>query len=257
MTKAVILAGGFGTRLSEETVMKPKPLVEIGTKPIIWHIMKMYEAAGINDFIVCCGYKAEMVKRYFVDYFAENYDLTVDLGRNNVEFHGNPSETWRVTLVDTGLETMTGGRLKRIAPYLDDETFCLTYGDGVSDIDIRASIAWHKKHGKKATVTAVPSPGRFGILDIGAGGSVRSFREKPTEEMGKINGGFFVLEPSVIDYINGDETIWERDPLERLAADNELQAYAHAGFWRPMDTLRDKRQLEELWESGNAPWKVW
>lgn len=257
MTKVVILAGGFGTRLSEETEIKPKPLVEIGGKPIIWHIMKIYEAAGFTDFVICCGYKSQMLKSYFVNYFTENYDLTIDLGKNDVEFLGNPSERWRVTLVDTGLHTMTGGRIKRIAPYVENETFCLTYGDGVSRIDIADVFDFHKKHGRKATVTAVPSPGRFGILDVDGQNIVKSFREKPNEEMGRINGGFFVLEPSVFDYIDGDETVWERTPLEKLAAEGELQAFAHSDFWRPMDTLRDRRELEDLWARNEAPWKVW
>jgi len=254
--KVVILAGGFGTRLSEETGLRPKPLVEIGSKPIIWHIMKMYEAAGLTEFVICCGYKAPMIKNYFVNYFTENYDLTVDLENNDLSFHGNPSENWKVSMVDTGLETMTGGRIKRVQDYLGDGSFCLTYGDGVADINIRESIAFHESHGKKATVTAVPSPGRFGILDLAEEDSaVRSFYEKPDNEMGWINGGFFVLEPSVIDYIEGDATIWERSPLEKLAADDELRAFRHSGFWQPMDSLRDKRRLEELWDTGNAPWK--
>lgn len=254
--KVVILAGGFGTRLSEETVLKPKPLVEIGSKPIIWHIMKLYAAAGLDDFIVCCGYKSAMIKNYFVNYFSENYDLTIDLGRNEIDFHGNPNEKWRVTLVDTGLDTMTGGRLKRIRDFIGDETFCLTYGDGVADIDIGEIIRFHQSHGRLATVTAVRSPGRFGILEVEEGQtSVNRFHEKPANEMGLINGGFFVLEPGVIDYISGDVTIWEREPLESLARDQQLMAYRHSGFWQPMDTLRDKRVLEELWESGEAPWR--
>lgn len=257
MTKVVILAGGFGTRLSEETELKPKPLVEIGGKPIIWHIMKIYEAAGFTDFVICCGYKGQMLKSYFVNYFMENYDLSIDLGKNETSFLGNPSERWRVTLVDTGLHTMTGGRLKRVKEYIGDETFCLTYGDGVSRIDIAKVFDFHKQHGRKATVTAVPSPGRFGILDIGENDSVRSFREKPTEEMGRINGGFFVLEPSVLDYIDGDDTVWERGPLEKLATAGELRAFPHAEFWQPMDTLRDRRELEDMWARGEAPWKVW
>ena len=257
MTKVVILAGGFGTRLSEETSAYPKPLVEIGGKPIIWHIMKIYAEAGFNDFVVCCGYKGSMLKSYFVNYFTENYDLTVNLARNDVEFHGNPSEDWKVTLVDTGLHTMTGGRLKRVRQYLGDNTFCMTYGDGVAAINPREIFDFHKVHGKKATITAVPSPGRFGVLEVTPESSVSAFREKPHNEIGRINGGFFVLEPSVIDYIGGDDSIWERRPLENLAEDGELQAYNYEGFWRPMDTLRDKRQLEELWNSGQAAWKVW
>lgn len=255
--KVVLLAGGFGTRLSEETEVKPKPLVEIGGKPILWHIMKIYEAAGLDEFVICCGYKAHVVKNYFVNYFSENYDMTIHLGDNKIDFHGNPRERWKVTLVDTGLETMTGGRLKRVAQHLGNETFCLTYGDGVAALDIRKTLDFHRSHGKLATVTAVPSPGRFGILDINAGEAVSRFHEKPENEMGWINGGFFVLEPSVIDYIDGDATIWERKPLEQLSGDGQLMAYRHSGFWKPMDTLRDKRDLETLWSSGQAPWKVW
>ena len=255
--KAVILAGGLGTRLSEETGIKPKPLVEIGGRPILWHVMKIYAAAGFSDFVICCGYKGHLIKSYFVNYFTENYDITVHLGENKIDFHGNASERWSVTLVDTGLHTMTGGRIRRIAPFVKDETFCLTYGDGVTDLDIAKVVEHHRKQGRKATVTAVPSPGRFGILDLDDRGSVSRFHEKPDNEMGWINGGFFVLEPSVLDYIEGDETVWERDPLERLAAGGELAAFRHTGFWRPMDTLRDQRELETMWNGGNAPWKIW
>jgi len=255
--KVVILAGGFGTRLAEETDLRPKPLVEIGSKPILWHVMKIYEVAGFNDFVICCGYKGQLIKNYFVNYFTENYDLRVDLEKHDIEFLGHPTEKWRVALIDTGLETLTGGRIKRIASYVSNETFCLTYGDGVAQLDVRELVAFHRKHGRKATVTAVPSPGRFGILDVAKSGHVTGIREKPDNEMGWINGGFFVCEPSVFDYIDGDETSWERRPLERLAAEGELVAYPHAGFWRAMDTLRDKRELEELWTSGKAPWKVW
>jgi glucose-1-phosphate cytidylyltransferase len=255
--KVVILAGGLGTRLSEATEVKPKPLVEVGDHPILWHIMKMYAAHGFTDFVICCGYKAHMIKSYFVNYFTENYDITVHLGENKIDFHGDASERWTVTLVNTGLHTMTGGRIKRIAPYIKGETFCLTYGDGVSDLDIRSVVDFHKSQGKTATVTAVPSPGRFGILDIGAGEQVTRFHEKPDNEVGWINGGFFVLEPSVFDYIEGDETVWERAPLERLAQDGQLSAFRHRGFWRPMDTLRDQRELEAMWNSGKAPWKIW
>lgn len=254
--KVVILAGGLGTRLSEETGLRPKPLVEIGERPILWHIMKMYERHGLTDFVICCGYKAHMIRSYFANYFAENYDMTVHLGDNRIDFLGNPSEHWTVTLIDTGLSTMTGGRLKRVRKYLGDETFCLTYGDGVSDIDIGATLRFHRDHGRKATITAVPSPGRFGILGLDGEGSVNEFMEKPTNEMGWINGGFFVLEPGVLDYIDGDETIWEREPLERLARDGELRAFRHTGFWKPMDSLRDKRELEVLWDGGKAPWAV-
>ncbi|MGO4735544.1 glucose-1-phosphate cytidylyltransferase [Bosea sp. 2KB_26] len=254
--KVVILAGGFGTRLSEETDIRPKPLVEIGGKPILWHIMKIYAAAGLTDFIICCGYKGQMIKNYFVNYFTENYDITVDLGSNSVDFIGNPSEKWKVTLIDTGPMTMTGGRLKRVSHLLGGETFCMTYGDGVADIDIKRVIAHHRAEGRQATVTAVPSPGRFGVLELG-GGVVSEFREKPANEMGWINGGFFVLEPETIDLIANDATTWEREPLEQLAAKDQLAAYRHTGFWRPMDTLRDKRELEQMWATEAAPWKLW
>jgi glucose-1-phosphate cytidylyltransferase len=253
--KTVILAGGLGTRLSEETGLRPKPLVEVGTRPIIWHIMKLYEAAGLTDFVICCGYKASMIKSYFANYFAENYDMTVHLGENRIDFHGSPNEQWSVTMVDTGLNTMTGGRIKRVRDYLSDEPFCLTYGDGVADLDIAEVVNFHKSHNKKATVTAVPSPGRFGILEMNDAHDVTGFYEKPANEMGWINGGFFVLDPSVIDYIDDDTTIFERTPLENLARDNELAAFRHTGFWQPMDSLRDKRELEALWDSGKAPWK--
>jgi len=255
--KVVILAGGLGTRLSEATHTMPKPLVEIGDRPIIWHIMKLYAAAGFDEFVVCCGYKAHMIKSYFANYFAENYDMTVHLGENRVEFHGDASERWTVTLVNTGLHTMTGGRIKRIAKWVNNETFCLTYGDGVSDVDVRAVVEYHRNAGRLATVTAVPSPGRFGILDIGSDDAVERFHEKPDNEAGWINGGFFVLEPKVFDYIEGDDVSWEREPLEALAEKNQLSAYRHQGFWKPMDTLRDQRELEALWASGKAPWKRW
>ena len=255
--KVVILAGGLGTRLSEETESRPKPLVEIGGLPIIWHIMKIYERAGLNDFVICCGYKGAMIKQFFSEYFIKTSDITVDLGQQSIEYHRRSEEKWRVTLVDTGIDTMTGGRLQRVSSHLGHETFCLTYGDGVSDVNVEQLIGFHKKHGRTATVTAVPSPGRFGILDIDSEGSVSRFHEKPDNEMGYINGGFFVLETKTLSYIDGDQTIFERGPLERLAADNQLVAYPHAGFWKPMDTLRDKRELEELWSSGKAPWKVW
>lgn len=255
--KVVILAGGLGTRLSEETDMRPKPLVEIGGLPILWHIMKIYEQAGLNDFVICCGYKGAMIKQFFSDYFIKTSDITVDLGQQKVEYHRRSDEKWRVTLVDTGIETMTGGRVRRVAEHINSETFCLTYGDGVSDLKVAETMQFHKSHGKIATITAVPSPGRFGILDIGSSGSVERFHEKPDNEMGYINGGFFVLEPRVLEYIEDDATIFERRPLERLAADNELVAFRHPGFWKPMDTLRDKRELEEMWASGRAPWKIW
>jgi len=255
--KVVILAGGMGTRLAEETGLLPKPLIEIGGKPILWHIMKIYEAAGFNEFIICCGYKGHLIKSYFANYFMENYDITVDLQKNDIAFHGSPSECWKVTLVDTGLETLTGGRIKRILPYLDNTSFCLTYGDGVADVNIREVVDFHKKYARKATVTAVPSPGRFGILDIQDGGKVDRFHEKPNNEMGWINGGFFVLEPTIMSYIEGDNTSWELTPLEKLTRDDELMAYRHTGFWMPMDTLSDKRKLEEMWANANPPWKIW
>lgn len=255
--KVVILAGGLGTRLSEETDVRPKPLVEIGGLPIIWHIMKIYESAGLTDFVICCGYKGSMLKQFFADYFIKTSDITVDLGRQSVEYHRRSDEKWRITLVDTGIETMTGGRVRRVTDHLNNEAFCLTYGDGVSNVDIRKLLAFHKTHGRAATVTAVPSPGRFGILDIDESQKVSRFHEKPDNEMGYINGGFFVLEPKVITYIEGDSTIFERKPLEKLAADSELVAYKHSGFWKPMDTLRDKRELEDMWATGSAPWKVW
>lgn len=255
--KVVILAGGMGTRLSEETEVRPKPLVEIGHRPIIWHIMKIYAAAGFNEFVICCGYKAHMIKSYFVNYFVENYDLTVHLGENKIDFHGDASERWTVTLVDTGIHTMTGGRIKRIAPYINNETFCITYGDGVADVDVGRIVDLHRSSGRLATVTAVPSPGRFGILDIGDNESVTRFHEKPDNEAGWINGGFFVVEPAIFDYIDGDDISWERDPLERIAREGQLMAYRHRGFWKPMDTLRDQRELEALWSSGKAPWKLW
>jgi len=255
--KVVILAGGFGTRLSEETQNLPKPLVNIGERPIIWHIMKVYAAAGLNDFVICCGYKAHMLKSYFVNYFSENYDIRVHLGENRVEFLGSPNERWTVTLVDTGLETMTGGRIKRIAPHVGNEAFCLTYGDGLANVDIKGLVAFHRSHGRLVTVTSVPSPGRFGILDIDSQQAVTRFHEKPDNEMGWINGGFFVVEPAAIEYIQDDKTSWEREPLEKLARDGALAAFRHTGFWHPMDTLRDQRELEALWKSGEAPWRCW
>tara|TARA_R110002020_G_scaffold15555_18_gene55282 strand:+ start:3269 stop:4039 length:771 start_codon:yes stop_codon:yes gene_type:complete len=255
--KAVILAGGFGTRLSEETEMRPKPLVEIGGRPILWHIMKMYDAAGIRDFVICAGYKADMIKLYFANYYLETTDVEISTRTGEIKGLGSRGlEDWTVKVIDTGLETMTGGRLARVRQYLGDEAFCMTYGDGVSDVDIPALIAAHKAHGKLASVTAVPSPGRFGILEMGDNDMVGRFHEKPHAEMGWINGGFFVLEPAALDYVTGDDTTWEREPLERLAADGQLHAFRHSGFWRPMDTLRDKRELESLWAKG-APWKSW
>ncbi|MFH2089064.1 MAG: glucose-1-phosphate cytidylyltransferase [Pseudomonadota bacterium] len=256
--KAVLLAGGLGTRISEETNIKPKPMIEIGGKPILWHIMKTYSHYGINDFVVCCGYKGYVIKEYFANYFLHMSDVTFDMQQNKMEVHHHYAEPWRVTLVDTGEDTMTGGRLKRVAPYLhDDEAFCFTYGDGVSDVNITQLIEFHRAHGLQATLTATYPPGRFGALDIHQDQRVASFKEKPKGDGGLINGGFFVLSPKVIDLIKGDQTIWERDPLEQLAESGQLKAYPHEGFWQPMDTLRDKLHLEELWATGKAPWKVW
>jgi glucose-1-phosphate cytidylyltransferase len=255
--KAVILAGGLGTRISEETSTRPKPMVEIGGKPILWHIMKTYSAHGINDFVICCGYKGYVIKEYFANYFLHMSDVTFDMQHNKMEVHQRYAEPWKVTLVDTGEETMTGGRLKRVAEYVkDEEAFCLTYGDGVSDVNITELIAFHKAQNVKATLTAAIPPGRFGALDM-SGNKVNSFMEKPKGDGAMINGGFFVLSPQVIDYIADDHTTWERDPLERLAAEGNLAAYHHNGFWQPMDTLRDKVHLEELWQSGKAPWQIW
>lgn len=255
--KAVILAGGLGTRISEETHLKPKPMIEIGGKPILWHIMKIYSAHGINDFVVCCGYKGYVIKEYFANYFLHMSDVTFDMARNEMQVHQQKAEPWRVTLVDTGENTMTGGRLKRVADYLrDEEAFCFTYGDGVADVDITALLAFHKAHGKSATVTAVQPPGRYGALQLN-GQSVAGFAEKPRGDGGLINGGFFVLSPKVIDYVDADETPWESAPLERLAAEGQLMAFEHRGFWQPMDTLREKNLLEDLWSSGEAPWKSW
>lgn len=255
--KAVILAGGLGTRISEETSIRPKPMVEIGGRPILWHIMKMYSAFGINDFVICCGYKGYVIKEYFANYFLHMSDVTFDMEKNKMEVHQRYSEPWKVTLVDTGDETMTGGRLKRVANYVkDEELFCLTYGDGLSNVNITDLIAFHKMQNVKATLTATIPPGRFGALDI-VGNKVNSFMEKPKGDGAVINGGFFVLSPEVLEYISGDETVWEGEPLQRLARSGNLAAFQHNGFWQPMDTLRDKMYLEELWQSGNAPWKVW
>lgn len=255
--KAVILAGGLGTRISEETHLKPKPMVEIGGKPILWHIMKIYSAHGVNDFIICCGYKGYVIKEYFANYFLHMSDVTFDMVHNRMEVHEQKAEPWRVTLVDTGEETLTGGRLKRVANFLkDEEAFCFTYGDGVADVDISALIAFHKAHGKLATVTAVQPPGRYGAL-LRDGSGVHGFQEKPPGDGAWINGGFFVLNPKVIDYIEGDQSSWEGAVLVKLAQQGELQAFEHRGFWQPMDTLRDKNYLEALWESGKAPWKCW
>lgn len=255
--KAVILAGGLGTRISEETSIKPKPMVEIGGKPILWHILKGYSHHGINDFVICCGYKGYVIKEYFANYFLHMSDVTFDMEHNTMEVHHRKAEPWRVTLVDTGDSTMTGGRLKRVAPYVkDEEAFCFTYGDGVGDVDVQATVAFHKSHGRQATMTAMQPPGRFGALEL-EGATVRSFLEKPHGDGGWINGGFFVLSPKVLSLIGGDDTTWERKPLEELARQGELKAYQHEGFWQPMDTLRDKIHLEELWATGQAPWKIW
>ena len=254
--KTVILAGGLGTRLSEETGVKPKPMIEVGGRPVLWHIMKIYSAHGLNDFIVCLGYKGYQIKEYFANYFHHMSDVTFDMSDNSMRVHQNNAEPWKVTLVETGDATMTGGRLKRVAPYLDDDAFCCTYGDGLGDVDITALIAFHRGHGKLATLTAMQPPGRFGALEL-RGDEIRSFQEKPQGDGGWVNGGFFVLSPKVLDYIAGDATIWERDPMERLASEGQLRSWFHRGFWQPMDTLRDKQHLEQLWESGKAPWKTW
>ena len=255
--KAVILAGGLGSRIAEETHLRPKPMIEIGGRPILWHIMKLYYAHGVRDFIICCGFKGYMIKEYFANYGLHMSDITFDLSQNSIEFHRQSAENWRVTLVDTGENSMTGGRLKRVASYLkDEEAFCFTYGDGVSNVDIGKTIAFHKTHGKQATVTAVRPPARYGALQL-EGTEVQGFIEKPEGEGGFINGGFFVLSPRVIDRIEADHSSWEGEPLMGLAKDGELQAYFHEGFWQPMDTLRDKNHLESLWQSGTPPWKSW
>ncbi|MEL6318657.1 MAG: glucose-1-phosphate cytidylyltransferase [Pseudomonadota bacterium] len=256
--KAVILAGGLGTRLAEETGTRPKPMVEIGGKPILWHIMKIYSAHGVRDFVVCLGYKGYMIKEFFANYVLHGADVTFDVRTGGMEVHQNVAEPWRVTLAETGETTMTGGRLRRVAPYLDGhDVFCLTYGDGVSDVDVGALIKFHEAHDAMATLTAVTPPGRFGALAIDQEDSVSSFVEKPVGDNGLINGGFFVLNRSVIELIDGDDTVWEREPLETLAKSGNLRAYRHGGFWRPMDTLRDKLELQALWDGGEAPWKVW
>jgi glucose-1-phosphate cytidylyltransferase len=254
--KAVILAGGLGTRISEESDTKPKPMVEIGGKPLLWHIMKTYSSHGIKDFVICLGYKGYVIKEFFFNYYRHMSDMTIDLNSGDHQILNSQAEDWRITLVDTGAETMTGGRLKRVAPYLGQETFCLTYGDGLSDINITAEIEFHRQHGKLATVAAVQPPGRFGVLNIDPLRHVTSFEEKPSDEIGWINGGFFVLEPDVISYIDGDATSWEREPLSNLARDGKLAAFHHSGFWQPCDTLRDKRELEALWSTGKAPWRI-
>jgi|TARA_B110000977_G_scaffold135974_1_gene172920 glucose-1-phosphate cytidylyltransferase len=254
--KAVILAGGLGTRLAEETAIKPKPMVEIGGYPILWHIMKIYSAHGINEFVICCGYKGYIIKEYFANYFLHMSDVTIDMQNNHMEVHHKKVEPWKITLVDTGETTQTGGRLARVRDYLAEEDFCMTYGDGVGDIDITAAIEFHQSHGELATMTAVQPPGRFGALGI-EGTKINKFIEKPQGDGGWINGGFFVLNPKVIDLIEEDETIWEAKPLESLAMDGQLHAFFHHGFWQPMDTLRDKTNLESLWLENKAPWKMW
>jgi len=255
--KVVLLAGGLGTRISEETSTRPKPMVEIGGKPILWHIMKIYSHYGFNDFVVCLGYKGYVIKEYFANYFLHTSDVTFDMANNKMEVHQNYAEPRQVTLVDTGADTMTGGRLKRVKDYVGNETFMMTYGDGVSNVDIAELVKFHKSHGKQATLTATQPSGRFGAININNQEEVTSFQEKPAGDGSWINGGFFVLEPSVFQYLDGDDTIWERKPLESLAASNQLSAYKHNNFWQPMDTLRDKNHLEELWATGNAPWKLW
>lgn len=256
--KAVILAGGRGTRISEESTLRPKPMIEIGGKPILWHIMKIYSAAGINDFIVCLGYKGYFIKEYFANYYLQTSDVTIDIQKNEIDVHAKYAEPWRVTLVDTGAETMTGGRIKRVAQYIGDDDFCVTYGDGVSDLAVRDVLNFHRSHGRLASVTAVQPRGRFGSLSVkGKEGIVAGFEEKPAGDGQWVNAGFFVLSPKVIEYIDDDASIWERDPMERLAQDNELRAFQHTGFWHAMDTMRDKTHLEELWETGRAPWQIW
>lgn len=255
--KAVILAGGLGTRISEETHLKPKPMIEIGGKPILWHIMKLFSTHNVHDFIICCGYKGYVIKEYFANYFLHMSDVTFDMTANSMEVHERKAEPWRVTLVDTGENTLTGGRLKRVARYLKgEENFCFTYGDGLSDVNISALVGFHRAHGRLATVTAVQPPGRYGALVL-SGDEVKGFTEKPRGDGGMINGGFFVLSPRAIDFIAGDDTSWEEGPLQKLAAQQELRAYRHVGFWQPMDTLRDKNQLEDMWRSGRAPWMTW
>ena len=255
--KVVLLAGGLGTRISEETVLKPKPMIEIGGMPILWHIMKMYSAHGFNDFVVCLGYKGYLVKEYFNNYFLHRSDVTVDLSDNSLKVHDSQAEPWKITLVDTGLNSMTGGRIKRIQPHIGNEPFLLTYGDGVSNVDITGLVNFHRAHGKYCTVTAVQPSGRFGALNISEDDQVLSFREKPKGDGSWINGGFFVCQPEVFNYINGDDTTWEKEPMENIAHDGQMKTFKHDGFWKPMDTLRDKQELETEWNSGNAKWKQW
>jgi glucose-1-phosphate cytidylyltransferase len=254
--KAVILAGGFGTRITEESHVKPKPMIEIGGKPILWHIMKIFSSHGVDEFIICCGYKSYVIKEYFANYFLHMADVTFDLAHNSMEVHNKSAEHWKVTLVDTGLNTMTGGRLRRIKDYVGNQAFFMTYGDGLADVDIPALTAFHRAHGRHATVTAIQPPARFGALDIDRD-VVQNFEEKPRGDGRWINGGFFVLEPAVFDYVEGDATVWEHEPLKRLSQEGQLAAYRHSGFWEAMDTLRDKLHLDQLWESGRAPWKRW
>jgi glucose-1-phosphate cytidylyltransferase len=255
--KAVILAGGLGTRISEETQLKPKPMVEIGGRPILWHVLKIYSAHGVNDFVICAGYKGYVIKEYFANYFLHMSDVTFDMAQNRMEVHHQRAEPWRVTIVDTGDQTMTGGRLLRVRDYVGDGTFCFTYGDGVGDVDITRLVRFHQNQGVAATLTAVQPPGRFGALDIKLDHRIGTFKEKPQGDGSWVNGGFFVLEPTVFEHLRGDADVWERAPLEALANTGQLAAYRHEGFWQPMDTLRDKTQLEDLWASGKAPWKVW
>lgn len=257
MMKVVLLAGGFGTRISEESHLRPKPMIEIGEKPILWHIMKYYSQYGFHEFVVCLGYKQYVVKEFFADYFLHMSDVTFDLANNQMEVHNNYSEPWKVTLVDTGLKTMTGGRVKRIRPYVGDEPFMLTYGDGLADVDLKKLEEFHRQHGRISTITAVNVGQRFGVLDIQQGGRIQAFREKNDRDGALINGGFMVMNPQVFDYIQGDDTVLEKEPLENLARDGELMAFAHDGFWKCMDTQRDKMQLEAMWQSGQAPWKIW
>ncbi len=256
--KAVILAGGYGTRISEESAVRPKPMVEIGERPILWHIMKIYTAYGITDFIICCGYKGHLIKEYFANYFLLRSDVTFDIKKNSMQVHQNNAEPWRVTLVDTGEKTMTGGRIKRVKEFIGEQTFCLTYGDGVTDLNIKNLLNFHKDNKGLATLTAVQPPGRFGAFELTQDQTlISSFREKPEGDGAWVNGGFFILEPEVIDYINDDNTVWEQEPMQNLARDGKLTAYKHKGFWQPMDTLRDKMYLEKLWDSGKPPWKLW
>ena len=254
--KAVILAGGLGTRIAEESTVRPKPMVEIGGKPVLWHIMKLYSHHGIDEFVICLGYKGYLIKEYFANYCLHNSDVTFDMTTNRMQVHQRKAEAWKVTLVDTGEKTQTAGRLKRVVPYLDGDTFCFTYGDGLADVDLHSLIGFHREQGRKATVTAVQPPGRFGAIDI-EGQHITRFHEKPLGDGTWVNGGFFVLNPSVLEYIDDDDTVWEHAPLERLAREGELSAYKHRGFWQPMDTLRDRNRLEELWQAGDPPWRLW